>query len=126
MPNLPETSTWTEGVYQIERTDPVEGGPGGISNVQASQLAARTRWLRDTKLSMLRGVAAFGGAVGVVVSHGLGHADYQVCIAPLGDTGGAVGEWSVAIGAESFVVTNTGEFRGEFAWAVLCPLAQEG
>jgi hypothetical protein len=47
MANLQEQAAWEEGVYQIEQTDPVVGGPDGISNIQAKQLANRTRWLRE-------------------------------------------------------------------------------
>lgn len=37
----------TEGVYQIEKNDPVEGGPDGISNRQGRQLTRRTRDLHS-------------------------------------------------------------------------------
>ena len=47
MANLPETTTYPSGIYQIELTDPVVGGPDGISNVQAKQLANRTAWLKE-------------------------------------------------------------------------------
>ncbi|OAM73776.1 hypothetical protein [Devosia elaeis] len=47
MANLPEQNTYPSGIYQIELTDPVVGGPDGISNVQARQLANRTRWLKQ-------------------------------------------------------------------------------
>ena len=52
MTNLPEASDWVAGIYQIEQTDPVLGGPpnletgAGIANVQAQQLAERTAWLK--------------------------------------------------------------------------------
>lgn len=46
MANLPESVEWADGIYQLETTDPVLGGPDGIDNLQAKQLAARTRWLR--------------------------------------------------------------------------------
>ena len=53
MTNLPEASDWVAGIYQIEMTDPVLGGPpnletgAGIANVQAQQLAERTAWLKE-------------------------------------------------------------------------------
>lgn len=50
MANLPETSTWEAGIYQIEETDVVRGGPvagGGISNTQPQQLGNRTKYLYD-------------------------------------------------------------------------------
>lgn len=47
MANLTETSTWETGIYQLETTDPVEGGPLGVSNTQAKLLGNRTKWLKD-------------------------------------------------------------------------------
>jgi len=47
MANLPETPTYETGIYQLETTDPVVGGPNGISNLQAKQLANRTAWLKQ-------------------------------------------------------------------------------
>ncbi len=47
MANLPETSQWEEGIYQIEVSDPVLGGPDGISNRQGKQLASRTLYLKQ-------------------------------------------------------------------------------
>ena len=44
--NVPESATWEAGVYQIATTDPVLGGPNGIANIQARQLANRTTWLK--------------------------------------------------------------------------------
>ena len=42
--NGAENYNWAEeGVYQLEVTDPVQGGPGGIANRQATELARRTR-----------------------------------------------------------------------------------
>jgi hypothetical protein len=46
MTNLTETATYEAGVYQLETTDPVQGGAGGVDNVQAQQLANRTAWLK--------------------------------------------------------------------------------
>ncbi|WP_409520025.1 phage tail protein [Pantoea sp.] len=42
-----KTPQWEEGVYQIEVSDPVLGGPDGISNRQAKQLASRTMYLKQ-------------------------------------------------------------------------------
>ncbi|WP_072670551.1 hypothetical protein [Vibrio injensis] len=47
MANLQEQATWESGVYQIETTDPVVGGPDGVSNVQAKQLGNRTAYLKQ-------------------------------------------------------------------------------
>jgi hypothetical protein len=52
MANLIESDEWP-GVYQLEEDDPVLGGPlpAGTSNLQPTQLASRTRYLR------LRGIS---------------------------------------------------------------------
>jgi len=47
MANLPESSTFDAGVYQIELTDPVIGGPSGVSNAPLKNLANRTKYLKD-------------------------------------------------------------------------------
>lgn len=44
--NISESINWVDAIYQIARTDKVEGGVNGIANKQASQLAARTQFLR--------------------------------------------------------------------------------
>lgn len=46
MTNLVEIDRWEDGVYQLETSDPVVGGPEGIDNLQAKQLANRTRYLK--------------------------------------------------------------------------------
>ncbi|MHC8342235.1 glycine-rich domain-containing protein [Pseudomonas sp. RT6P73] len=46
MAELPELNEWPEGIYQLETSDPVLGGPEGIDNLQAKQLASRTKWLK--------------------------------------------------------------------------------
>jgi hypothetical protein len=47
MANVTETATFETGIYQIETTDPVLGGANGIANVQARQLANRTKYLKE-------------------------------------------------------------------------------
>ena len=47
MAKLTEASQWEPEIYQLETSDPVEGGPDGIDNVQARQLGNRTRYLKD-------------------------------------------------------------------------------
>ena len=47
MANLPETANnYEAGIYQIEQDDSVAGGPNGIANRQAKQLADRTNFLK--------------------------------------------------------------------------------
>jgi phage-related tail fiber protein len=47
MAELTEKTEWVDGIYQLETSDPVMGGPGGISNRQANQLANRTSYLKQ-------------------------------------------------------------------------------
>ena len=47
MATLPESAEFTPGIYQLEETDPVVGGPDGVDNLQAKQLANRTLWLKQ-------------------------------------------------------------------------------
>ncbi|MGQ5407577.1 hypothetical protein ACUJ8Q_27195 [Klebsiella michiganensis] len=47
MTNITESSRWEDSVYQINRNDPVSGGRGGVANIQAGQLANRTRYLKQ-------------------------------------------------------------------------------
>lgn len=47
MANISEVSEFTADVYQLEITDPLEGGAGGVMNFQAQSLANRTLWLKD-------------------------------------------------------------------------------
>lgn len=44
---LNETSRWETGIYQLETSDPVQGGPNGIDNRQGRELANRTLWLKN-------------------------------------------------------------------------------
>ncbi|MBR7529913.1 SGNH/GDSL hydrolase family protein [Klebsiella michiganensis] len=44
--SLAEESKWEPAIYQLEKETPVLAGPGGPDNIQASQLANRTQWLR--------------------------------------------------------------------------------
>lgn len=47
MASLPESSTFDAGVYQLELSDPVIGGPSGVSNTPLKNLANRTKYLKD-------------------------------------------------------------------------------
>lgn len=58
MANVAEVTQYDAGVYQIETVDPVVGGPDGIANIQAKQLANRTRWLKQVADEV---IAARGG-----------------------------------------------------------------
>lgn len=60
MADLPETSTWA-GIYRLEVTDSVQGGPGGVSNEQARLLGNRTKWLRDNSVISQPGLSSYAG-----------------------------------------------------------------
>lgn len=52
--NLIEVENYTPNIYQIDPNDDVLGGPNGPANIQPSQLADRTKWLRARVLGALR------------------------------------------------------------------------
>lgn len=47
MANQPEQPIFDPGVYQLETTDPVLGGIGGLSNIPLLSLTNRTSWLKQ-------------------------------------------------------------------------------
>lgn len=47
MGKLTETPQWEDDIYQLETSDPVVGGPDGVSNRPQKQLANRTQWLKQ-------------------------------------------------------------------------------
>lgn len=68
MAALPETETYESEVYQIEITDAVIGGPNGLSNTQAKQLANRTKWLKANFDAIIAGTVAAGKAAKLSVA----------------------------------------------------------
>lgn len=50
MANVTEAAAWDAGVYQLETTDPVTGGPNGVDNTPHKNLANRTLWLKEQLL----------------------------------------------------------------------------
>lgn len=58
MANLTPVIEWPD-VYQLETTDPVLGGPGGIANTQAQQLLNRTAYLKQVTDGLVGQVASF-------------------------------------------------------------------
>lgn len=105
MADLPELNEWTAGIYQLETSDPVLGGPEGIDNLQAKQLANRTKWLKALIEKIVDGTTAIGKAsqlqtaralkfVGAATGSGSfdGSADTEIKLT-LADTGVASGTW---------------------------------
>ena len=82
MANINESVAWEEGIYQLETTDPVQGGPDGVDNLPHKHLANRTAWLKEQvqgqgqELTSARGtnadlgarLQAFDGTLSQVVS----------------------------------------------------------
>lgn len=49
---ISESAVWEDSVLQIEVGDSVGGGPLGVANLQAQDLANRTKWLKDNKVDI--------------------------------------------------------------------------
>jgi len=47
MSAITETREWPDTVTELQTSTPATGGPDGTMNEQATQLAARTQYLRD-------------------------------------------------------------------------------
>ena len=72
MANLNETAQWETGIYQLETSDPVMGGPDGIDNRQAKQLANRTLWLKNqTEVLQTATAGKAASATAVTAGNGL-------------------------------------------------------
>ena len=95
MADLPESKAWAKGIYQLETSDPVLGGPEGIANQQAKQLASRTRWLKikvdafidgtlsvakAVKLATTRTISISGAATGSVSFDGSANTDISLIL----------------------------------------------
>jgi microcystin-dependent protein len=65
MANLDETAQWEAGIYQLETTDPVTGGPDGVDNLPHKLLANRTLYLKQQmdRLSIMGADLATVGGV---------------------------------------------------------------
>lgn len=116
MANLPETPDYPAGIYQLETSDPVLGGPGGISNRQAEQLGNRTAWLKAkvdsfiegtvavlkaTKLATARTLSVSGAASGSASFDGSANANIVLTLA---DSGAAAGTYpKVTVNAKGLV-----------------------
>lgn len=99
MTNLTETPDYSPGIYQLELTDPVVGGPEGISNRQAKELANRTAYLKQhtdaleagttpagkaTQLATARNIAISGDASGSAAFNGTANIAISIALANSG------------------------------------------
>ncbi|HBO9849834.1 TPA: hypothetical protein L5F86_001541 [Pseudomonas aeruginosa] len=116
MANLPETPDYPAGIYQLETSDPVLGGAGGIANRQGEQLANRTAWLKAkvdafidgtvavlkaTKLATARTLSVSGAASGSASFDGSANANIALTLA---DSGAVAGTYpKVTINAKGLV-----------------------
>ena len=116
MANLSETPDYPAGVYQLETSDPVLGGPGGIANRQAEQLANRTAWLKAkvdafidgtvavlkaTKLATARTLSISGAGSGSASFDGSANANIALTLA---DSGAVAGTYpKVTVNAKGIV-----------------------
>lgn len=106
MTNLTEKEQWEDGVYQIEKTDPVVGGPDGLSNRQGQQLANRTKYLKGlvdallngtknaataARLATARAIGLTGDASGTANFDGSANASITVALAKTGVAAGTYG-----------------------------------
>ena len=71
MAYVAESQVYTEGIYQLETTDPVIGGTSGIANQQAKDLANRTAYLKKQVDDIAAGnkVVVLKGGAGSVVDN---------------------------------------------------------
>lgn len=145
MANLPETPDYPAGVYQLETSDPVLGGPGGIANRQAEQLVNRTSWLKAkidafidgtvavlkaTKLATARTLSITGAASGSASFDGSANANIVLTLA---DSGAVVGTYpKVTINAKGVVTGGAALAAGDIPTSLVltgnpaAPTATEG
>ncbi|ELX8337305.1 pyocin knob domain-containing protein [Pseudomonas aeruginosa] len=110
MATLPESPEYASGIYQIETSDPVVGGPGGVSNKQGEQLACRTAWLKvqvdglvtgsivagkAARLSAVRTLSITGAGTGSVAFDGSANAAIALTLANSGVSAGTYSKVTV-------------------------------
>lgn len=120
MADLPESAEWTEGIYQLETSDPVLGGPEGIDNLQAKQLANRSKWLKKRIEEIVNGTTSIGKAAQLETARALtfkgaatgigsfdGSADIEIALA-LANSGVTAGTFDrVAVNAQGLVTAGS-------------------
>lgn len=58
MANITEVSQWENVIRQLENGEAATGGADGLANVQAKQLANRTKWLKENYLPLSGGAVS--------------------------------------------------------------------
>ncbi|WP_371356106.1 hypothetical protein ACA087_06375 [Pseudomonas chlororaphis] len=134
MADLPELNEWPVGIYQLETSDPVLGGPEGIDNLQGKQLASRTKWLRDQLERIANGLTAVGQASKLATARALsfkgaatgtgsfdGSADVEITLA-LANSGVVAGSWpKVTVNSKGLVTGGSGLAAGDLPVVVTQP-----
>ncbi len=59
MANIVENNEWVEGIYPLEKTDPLMGGADGIMNRHAKARATRTGYLKEKQEALEETVKGF-------------------------------------------------------------------
>ncbi|MFY4767458.1 hypothetical protein ACOTV5_02370 [Aliarcobacter butzleri] len=128
MANIVETETWDDGVYQLETTDPVQGGADGVDNAPHKNLANRTLWLKAQVAlkALLNGsnLERFKVADAVSDDEAVNKAQVQALIAALVDSSPAaldtLNELAAALGDDpNFATTITNALATKAALAGL-------
>jgi len=118
MANLTELSQWESGIYQLETTDPVEAGPGGISNEQARLLGNRTKWLYDQIIALFRfSPKNLGWFTGLDVGNSTGS---------LGVSGNIVSAVAIASNPDSFITVTMQNEMLNTNYLVRCSIQSMG
>lgn len=128
MTNLVEApAEWVAGIYQLETNDPVVGGADGIDNLQATQLAKRTAYLKEQVEAAQGGLTAHEAAADphpVYLTSAEGDAKVAAAVAVLVASSPAaldtLNELAAAMGNDqNFAATLTAALAGKAPWATL-------
>ncbi|WP_144241839.1 gp53-like domain-containing protein [Pseudomonas chlororaphis] len=139
MADLPEVNEWPVGIYQLETSDPVLGGPEGIDNLQGKQLASRTKWLRDQLERISNGLTAVGQASKLATARALsfkgaatgtgsfdGSADIEITLA-LANSGVVAGTWpKVTVNSKGLVTGGSALEASDLPVGVTAPQFDKG
>ena len=87
MPYLQDSETWVQSIYQIQITDSVLGGPSGVVNQQATEIANRTAWLRMKIEQAFVELAELEAAIGKIITKSNAEWTAQNPVLPLGELG---------------------------------------
>lgn len=134
MADLPEVNEWPEGIYQLETSDPVLGGPEGIDNRQAKQLANRTKWLKDQLSKIVDGVTSIGSALKLAIPRALnfkgaatgsgsfdGSADVEITLT-LANSGVTAGTWpKVTVNSKGLVTGGSALVAADLPAGITAP-----